>query len=133
MAPEKSRSQKRRRLPQISDAEWPVMKVVWNHPPVTANQVVAALERQTSWKPKTIQTLLRRLVDKGALTFEKQGRQHLFRPLVQERDCIRAESRSFVQRVFGGRPASLLACFLEEERLTPKEIEELKRLLERRS
>src|SRR5437867_11516605 len=68
--------------PQISDAEWIVMKVVWAHAPVTANQVVAALGGRTDWTPKTIHTLLRRLVKKGALASAKRGREPLFRPPV---------------------------------------------------
>ena len=66
-------------LPRISEAELVVMKVVWNQAPITTNQVVGALEHQVHWKPKTIHTLLRRLVRKGALAFEKQGREYLFR------------------------------------------------------
>ncbi|MHB8521093.1 MAG: BlaI/MecI/CopY family transcriptional regulator [Limisphaerales bacterium] len=126
----KRSSPRARRLPQISDAEWVVMKVVWNQAPITANQVVAALERRTDWKPKTIQTLLRRLVLKGALAFEKQGREYLFEPRVDAVACVRAASRSFLRRFFDGEVAPFLACFLEQEKLTPKEVQELKEILD---
>ena len=117
-------------LPSISDAELVVMKAVWERPPVTANQVVAALEPKTDWKPKTIHTLLSRLVRKGALAFEKRGREHLFRPLIAAEDYAHAASRSFLHRMFGGEIAPFLACFLEREKLSPAEIRELRRILD---
>ena len=118
------------RLPRISDSEWVVMRVVWDRAPVTANQVVEALAGQAEWKPKTIHTLLKRLVQKGALGFEKNGREYLYQPRVDAQECERAASHSFLQRVFDGKVAPFLACFLEREKLTAKEIDELKHLLE---
>ena len=123
-------NQRARRWPQISDAELVVMKVVWEQAPVTANQVVQALERQRNWKPKTIHTLLRRLVHKGALDFDKKGREHHFRPLVDSADYSHAASRSFLTRFFGGEVTPFLACFLEREKLSRREIEELRRILD---
>ena len=117
-------------LPQISAAEWIVMKVVWDKSPLTTNEVVDALDGQIDWKPKTIHTLLRRLVKKGALAFAKQGREYLFRPLVDAQHCRHAASRSFLHRLFDGELAPFLAAFLEHERLTRAEIEELKRILD---
>jgi BlaI family penicillinase repressor len=119
-----------RALPQISDAELVVMKAVWDKAPATANQVVEALERQKHWKPKTIHTLLRRLVQKGALDFDKKGREHHFRPLVDSTEYAHAASRSFLSRFFDGEVAPFLACFLERERLTREEVAELKRILD---
>jgi BlaI family penicillinase repressor len=128
-----TRNSAARELPAISDAELVVMKVVWRNPPVTANQVVAALEDQTHWKPKTIQTLLSRLAQKGALAFTKKGREYLFRPLIEARDFGHAASRSFLSRVFDGEIAPFLACFLEREKLSPEEISELRRILDGKS
>jgi|SRR5207302_8281661 len=118
------------RLPQISDAELVVMKVVWEKAPVTANQAVEALARQQHWKPKTIHTLLRRLVQKGAVDFDKKGREHHFRPLVNSADYAHAASRSFLRRFFDGEVAPFLACFLEWEKLSRQEIQELRRILD---
>ncbi len=119
-----------RELPKISDAEWVVMKVAWEKPPVTANQVVQALEHKMHWKPKTIHTLLARLVQKGALDCDKSDREYLFQPSVEAKDCLCAASRSFLSRFFDGQVAPFLACFLEHEKLSRKEIEELRRILE---
>jgi BlaI family penicillinase repressor len=119
-------------LPRVSDAEWVVMKVVWQKAPVTANQVVEALAKQIHWKPKTVQTLLARLVQKGALAADKSQREYVFQPLFQENDCMHAVSQSFLRRFFGGEIAPFLACFLEREKLSPQEIDELKRILDGR-
>ncbi len=106
------------------------MKVVWEHGTATANQVVEALGTKTSWKPKTIHTLLRRLVQKRALAFDKVGREFHFRPLVDAQHCTHFVSRSFLDRFFDGRVAPFLACLLEREKLSKTEIEELRRLLD---
>jgi len=120
-------------MPKISDAEWLVLKAVWQLETPTAREVVEQLKDETDWKPKTIHTLLGRLVQKGALATEKPGREYVFKPLVAERDCRLAASRSFLEKVFDGEIAPFLACFLERKKLTRKEIEELKSILEEKA
>ncbi len=121
---------KLRPVPRISDAEWVVMKVLWDKGALTTGQVVQALAGQTPWKPKTIHTLLRRLAHKGALAFQKAGREYLFRPTVDARECEHAVTRSFLDRFFGGDLAPFLARIVEREKLRPGEIERLKRILD---
>ncbi|HIJ64625.1 MAG TPA: BlaI/MecI/CopY family transcriptional regulator [Candidatus Hydrogenedentes bacterium] len=118
-----------KKLPRISEAEWQVMRVLWAEAPQTANDVVEALDN-TDWSPKTVKTLINRLVRKGALGFDKDGRVYHYYPLVQEKDCVRAESRSFLQRVFGGAVTPMVAAIIEDEDLTPEEIAELRRILD---
>ena len=121
-----------KKLPKISEAEWLVMKVFWQEAPATANTVVERLSGQSDWNPKTIRTLINRLVQKKALAFNKEGRSYLYYPLVEESACAQEESRSFLRRVYGGALKPMVAAFLEEENLSPKEIEELKQMLEKR-
>lgn len=116
--------------PSISEAEWVVMRVVWKQGTVTANQVVDALATKMSWKPKTIHTLLRRLVHKRALAYEKIGREFHYQALAEAEDCTHFASRSFLDRFFEGRVAPFLAGFLEREKLSREEIEELRRILD---
>jgi len=120
-------------LSRISDAEWTVLKAVWQLKIPTAREVVEQLKDESQWKPKTIHTLLSRLVQKGALTTEKPGREYVFKPLVTERECRQSASRSFLEKVFDGEIAPFLACFLERKKLTRKEIDELKSILEGRT
>jgi BlaI family penicillinase repressor len=126
------RSRLVKKLPRISDAEWQVMRVVWERGRATTNVVVEALAPHSNWKPKTIMTLLKRLTDKGALDYEKKGRAHEFFPLVREADCVRAESRSFLKRVYGGALTPMLVHFLEESPLRAEDIRALRRILDER-
>jgi BlaI family penicillinase repressor len=118
--------------PAISNAEWEVMKVLWGRSPATAEDVVRALSAKTDWKPKTIMTLITRLVKKGVLSYEKKGRAYEYFPTIDEEQCIRDESRSFIQRVYDGAMKPMLVNFLKEARLSKKDIEELKRILDER-
>jgi BlaI family penicillinase repressor len=116
--------------PRISDAEWTVMKVIWRLKAGTAREIVESLKNTEDWKPKTIHTLISRLARKGALEMDKTGREYVFKPRLSERSCRMAASRSFLTRVFDGEIAPFLACFLERRKLTRKEINELKSILE---
>lgn len=120
------------KVPQISEAEWEVMRVLWARAPRTANEVCDALADSTTWSPRTIKTLLNRLVNKGALKYKPQGRAYNYLPAVSESACVRAASRSFLKRVFGGALTPMLAHFLEEERLSADEIAELRSMLDER-
>lgn len=125
----KSSASSKGSAPSISDAEWVVMTEFWRLGEATAKRVVGELEGRQSWKPKTVQTLINRLVQKGALGFRKEGREHIYRPLFAEAQCVHEASKSFVDRVFGGRLAPLLACFLEREECSKEQIDEMRRLL----
>ena len=115
--------------PSITDAEWLVMREFWSLGEATSATVIAALEKTQDWKPPTIMTLITRLVKKGALGFDRQGREYLYRPLVDESHCAHAVSKSLVDRVFGGRVAPLLACFLDQKKLTKQDLADLRELL----
>lgn len=117
-------------LPQISDAEWDVMKVVWDHGPLTAGDVVEHLAPTTGWRPRTIKTLLGRLVQKGAVSVQIDQRRYLYKAAVRREACIRSETRSFLSRVFDGAVAPALVHFLKESHLSPAEIDELRRILD---
>ena len=120
-------------LPQISEAEYEVMKVVWKHAPINTNEITELLLKTTSWSPKTIQTLIKRLVQKGALTYVKEGRVFVYTPLVQKDEYLDHENSSFLKRFYNGSLSSMLANFIEKDRLSEQEIENLQELLAQRS
>jgi BlaI family penicillinase repressor len=116
--------------PRISDTEWEVMRVIWNRHPVTGNEIIAQLAAQDpSWHPKTVRTLLNRLVRKRALRFETEGREYAYSPLVDQVQSISAASRSFLDRVFGGSLKPMLSHFVENQRLSRQELAELRQVL----
>ena len=121
-----------KKIPKISEAEWQVMRLLWKKSPLTANDIVETLTKETSWKRETIRTLINRLVGKKALDFKKQGRQYLYFPLVDESECIMEETRSFLDRVHGGSIEPMLAAFVESENISPQEITRLKQILDGR-
>lgn len=117
-------------LPRISDAEWRVMKVLWEKSPLTASQVIDILKGNTTWNPKTIHTLLGRLVDKGALDVDRDATPYLYCPRVSEEECMREETKVFLEKVYDGSMKKLLASFVNYEKLSFEEIQELRRILE---
>lgn len=118
--------------PKISDAEWDVMTILWQHSPQTAQQVIETLAGRREWNSRTVRTFLNRLVKKGALAFEVEGNRYLYRPAVKRAQCVREESESFVSRVFGGSAGAMLVQFVEQAELTPAEVEQLRKVLERK-
>ena len=121
-------------VPKISDTEWEIMRVVWAQHPLTAADIIASLTSiDPSWHPKTARTLLARLVAKKALRYEEQGRVYVYQPGVSEEQCVAAASGSFVERVFGGSLKPMLVHFIEQRRLTRKDLEELRALLDENS
>jgi BlaI family penicillinase repressor len=113
---------------RISDAEWEVMDLLWERSPRATGEIVELLGAQSGWKPRTIRTLLERLAQKGALKVLEDGRRE-FVPAVSRQACVRQESRSFVQKVFRGEPASFLLHLIKETKLSREEIDQLKQLL----
>lgn len=118
-------------LPQISEAEYEVMKVVWGNAPISTNEVTERLTSTTNWSPKTIQTMLKRLVTKGALSYVKEGRVFVYTPLVEEGGYVGQKSRSFLSRYYDGKLSSMVSAFLENDRLTDSEISTLREILDK--
>ncbi len=114
----------------ISQAEWTLMKVLWQRGALTATDVHEALAPETEWHAKTVRTLLGRLVAKGAVKREKRGGALRFSAIVAEEDCVREEGRSFLDRCFGGALKPMLAHFIESEEMDPETLRELRSMVE---
>jgi len=116
----------------ISRAEWQVMQVIWRLGKATAAEVIAELAASSGWSHRTIRTMLARLVEKKVLAASGDGNRYVYRPLVTRQKCIRAESRSFLNKVFAGDAAELLVHFAADAQITPEQIDQLKRILDAR-
>ena len=119
------------KMPQISDAEWDVMRVLWDRGRAGAQEVTEALAVERNWRPQTVKTLLNRLVKKGAVVYAEEGRRFIYRAKLSRDAVVRAESRSFLARVFDGAVTPALVHFLKLGNLSAADIEELKKTLER--
>lgn len=116
-------------VPAISEAESRVMEVLWRKAPQASEDIVAAVQRDSDWHEKTIRTLLGRLLGKGAVSADKDGRRYLYAPVLTREQWQSQESRSLLDRVFGGKLSPLLAHFSEHEKLGAKDVAELRKLL----
>lgn len=115
---------------QISEAESVVMDVLWQRSPLAAEEVVAALASRQDWQEATVKTLLNRLLNKGAIEADKDGRRYLYRPLLRREDWVLDESESLLARLFDGRVAPLVAHFSEHRKLSAQDVAELRRLVD---
>jgi predicted transcriptional regulator len=113
----------------ISDAESLVMEVLWRGKRMPAEEVVAALVSQHQWQESTIKTLLNRLLKKGAISAEKDGRRFLYSTVLKREQWVASESKSMLDRLFGGHLAPLVAHFGKHRKLSKSDLEELKRLI----
>jgi BlaI family transcriptional regulator, penicillinase repressor len=116
----------------ITDAEWAVMECLWNADQSPAAEVIQSLKASKNWNHRTVRTLLARLVEKGAVTFEVDGPRYVYRAAIPRDRCIAREGRSFVEKFFGGDVAAMLVHFAGQARLDETEIAQLKELLERK-
>ena len=112
----------------ISESEWVVMKIIWNEPPKTLQDILSDL-KHTAWSTTTIQTYLARLVKKGALTTTRQGKGYLYYPAIEESECQLAESKSFLSRVYDGSLSQMVKGFVKSGSLSEDELNELKQLI----
>lgn len=116
--------------PQISDAEWEVMRVLWRKSPATAQEVIDQVAGPHQWSPRTVKTLLNRLLNKNAITFQAKGKVYYYSPVISEEECYREERRTFLQRIYKGALTPMLIHFIRDETLSKEEIQQLKKLLE---
>jgi len=114
---------------KVTSAEQEVLEVLWDQAPLAASAVVAALSGRRDWSATTVKTLLSRLVDKGILRTIPDGRRYLYTPVISRGEFTRSLTRSFADRLFGGRAAPLVAHLAEGNGLTPDDIAELEALL----
>lgn len=114
---------------RISDAEHAVMEVLWDEAPLGASEIAERVRPDRGWSIRTVKTLLSRLLAKGALVHEEEGRRYLYRPTLSRDDFVARESTKLLDRMFGGRVTPLVAHLAERDQLSPKDIEEIEALL----
>ncbi len=116
-------------MSSISDAESQIMQALWGRHPLSAEDILAALPADDGWQLGTVKTLLNRLLNKGAVKAEREGRRYLYEPLVERAQWEGKESLGLLDRVFGGRLSPLVAHFSAQRKLSPEDAEALRQLL----
>ena len=124
---------KKKNLPPVSPAETEILRLVWNLESATVQQICDALSKKPPANYATVQTLLRRLENKGYLEHEVQGKAHVFKAAVKQEDVIKRTVGDFVERLFGGDPLPLMMHLADQSELNPADIKRLKKLIEKHS
>ncbi|WP_338426238.1 BlaI/MecI/CopY family transcriptional regulator [Sphingopyxis kveilinensis] len=116
---------------RASESEMQVLSALWDESPQTAADLAQRVGKPNGWTQATVKTLLARLVQKGAVTAEADGRRYLYSPAVERADAVGEESQRFVDRLFGGRVSPLIAHLADREALSDADIAEIEALLKR--
>ena len=116
-------------MERIAEGEYAVMEVLWEESPLTAAEVAERVPEDRGWSLATVKTMLSRLLAKGALAHEEDGRRYLYRPAIAREDYVAEESGRLIDRMFGGRVTPLVAQLAERDRLSEADIAEIEALL----
>lgn len=114
----------------VSDAEVEVLQILWKQAPLTAQDIIDSLESSGSSHPKTVKTLINRLLNKGAIKYKEENRKYLYYPVVKKKDFYGVKTESFLNKFFDGELSPLVSFFSSHKKLTAKEIAELRKLLD---
>jgi BlaI family penicillinase repressor len=122
---------RRRRSQPLTDAEAPVMDVLWQRREASVADVVAAMkDKKRTPHYSTVQTILRILETKGYVAHEKVGRAFIYRPRVDERQARRRALSHLLTRLFNGSPSLLVLNVLEDGQIDAEELKRLKKIIE---
>ena len=115
----------------LSDAEWKLMNPLWDHAPRTITELTALVRRDTGWSKSTVITMLSRLEAKGAVRHEEGLRAKQYYPLIRREDTARAETESFLSRVYGGSLGLMMSAMVDSHALTEEDIAQLSAILDK--
>lgn len=122
-----------KKIPQISRAEYEIMKILWVEYPLSTNEITERARRSHSWNQKTIHTLLSRLAAKGAISYEKQGRMYHYSPLISRESYLQQENHTFLNRFYGGEIAPMLSSLLAHAELSDEDLKDLHEIINSRT
>jgi predicted transcriptional regulator len=114
---------------KISDAEREIMEALWKGKPLSPEEIVAIVGAKNEWAPGTVRSLVHRLLTKKAIEGQKLKGGYVYRPMITRSDYVAEESQGFLDRLFGGQFAPLVAHMAEHRQLSAKDIQKLKALI----
>ena len=115
---------------ELSASDWAVMKVLWEKGPMAAGEIHSELSQEQDWAYSTAKTLLRRLVEKGWITYRRVGSSFLYRAAIPKRSAVRRAVNEFSDRVLNGLLVPFVSHFVEERGLTPEDIRQLEEIIQ---
>jgi BlaI family penicillinase repressor len=115
---------------RITDAEWHIMRILWSRPSASLADLMEGTSEERGWQRTTVQTLLKRLADKGFVNVEALPGAYRYSAAVAEADCVRTETKTFLQKIYDGSAGMLVAGFLRDNDLTAAEIDALRKILD---
>ena len=116
---------------ELSDSEWTLMNHLWEVPGSTITELTAAMRDETGWSKHAILSMLARMEAKGAVAYEQSGRAKAWYPLLRQSDAVRKETKRFLEKVYGGSVGLMVNAMADSRDLSPEDIEELSRILEK--
>ena len=115
----------------LSDSEWKLMNHLWAHSPMTITELTADMSQETGWGKNTIITMLSRLEVKGAVSHQEGGRAKQYYPLIQREEAARAETETFLSKVYGGSLGLMMSAMVDSHSLTEEDIAQLSAILDK--
>ena len=117
-------------LKKLPDTEFDIMKVVWaNEPPITTNIIMQQLGNEREWKAQTVISLMLRLVERGFIRTEKNGKERTYFPLIRKEDYLKFETGDFMARFHGNSFASLVATLYDGNKIKDSDLDQLEKWL----
>ena len=113
----------------ITDAEWEAMRVVWANDQVTSKKIISVLQEKMNWTPSTIKTILGRLVEKGALNTELEGRKFIYTTNIEEKKAVRDYVEDILNRICNKKVGNVIGSIIEDHVLSFDDIDRLEKIL----
>lgn len=110
---------------QITEAEWKIMEVLWDHSPRTMGEVTAILEPQTGWTRHTVITLLKRMTEKGAVIMDDSGRAKKYVPLITREEASTVETHKFLDHIFRGKASLLVSHLVDSGDISAEDLQHI--------
>ena len=118
---------------RLTEAEWKIMRALWDKSPQTMMEITRALEAETSWSKHTVLTLLKRMLLKGTVRVLDRGGAKAYAPAVEKDTVAGEQARTLLSRLFSGRASLLVNTLVERGEVSQREIDEMMEILKRAS
>ena len=123
-------TEERNPIPRVTESELKVLQYLWEKSPAGSKQIHEGLE-DANWNIQTVKTLLSRLVDKKAISYDISGRNYMYYPIVQRDEYVVEESRSLLDKMFHGSLKTMVLNLVESNMVSDEELDELRRFLDK--